>query len=94
MSTPNTFKHFIGYFWRSTGNKFLLAFTGIFLLFVPAMALVDHYGTKRRYGYVPSIHEGSWFQSSLIFGAIVLGVWIAIIIYTIVKYKRYLNKKF
>jgi hypothetical protein len=86
MHKPGSLFHFLNYAKKDTGNKVVLGFTGVCLIFVLGMYLVDFRLSSISWSYVKT-----WKSAALFLGSILLAIWIAITIYTVVKYRKYLK---
>ena len=89
MNRTGSFKHFVGYFFRDTNSKALLAFTGLVVcIFIPAMYLVDmSQARKTNFTFTPS-----WRQASLHALITLAAIWTVIVVYKYVKYRKYISR--
>lgn len=89
MNRTGSIKHFIGYLFRDTSNKLLLAFSGfVVCIFIPAMYLVDKSQARAlNFTFTPS-----WKQASVHAVIALAVIWTAILIYNFVKYRKYISR--
>jgi hypothetical protein len=87
MNKKGSFRHYCQYTWKETGFRIMSTFTAFMLIiFIPAMYAVDSYNSRSHPFVIGSAPETSkWVL-------IVLGIlWPGVIIYTIVKYRKYIK---
>jgi ribose/xylose/arabinose/galactoside ABC-type transport system permease subunit len=87
MNNQPSLLHLLRYFGRDSATRVFGLFTVVmYVIFIPGMYLVDRYNYGRSLAYV-----GSAGETTVKINITVAVAWVAIIVYTLFKYRKYVR---